>query len=253
MRANMTERENKQDNDVRDIPKWTRRYAQSRTLPMLVLFAIYVVATAVFSGFCYLMFTAGALARGPAVAVAALLLIGGFAGCATAGVIWIMRRMSERLYRSEGAVSPGPSPGENMSWRSPVVALVFTLVFMFCLTASVALAIREVVPMRYMQPISALYIIPALVYMGIIQRGAVSPFMVLWPALYALHAILLVAGAPIHFGAILGMLNIFVPVVGYGVIAALAAHIYSRYALRRLRTLATSPETPDQSIEEGGS
>jgi len=33
-----------------------------------------------------------------------------------------------------------------------------------------------------------------------------------------------------------------VPVVGYGVIAGVAAHIYSRYALRRLRTLATSPE-----------
>ncbi|GAH45049.1 unnamed protein product, partial [marine sediment metagenome] len=41
--------------------------------------------------------------------------------------------------------------------------------------------------------------------------------------------------------------------MGYGVIAGVAAHIYSRYALRRLRTLATSPETADQSIEGGRS
>ena len=77
--------------------------------------------------------------------------------------------------------------------------------------------------------------------------------MMLWPTLYAIHAILLVAGAPIYFGGKWEALNMFVPVVGYGVLAALAGHIYSRIALRRLRTLATSPETPDQSIEGGRS
>jgi len=230
-----------QDNDVRDIPKWARRYAQNRTLPMLVFFAIFVVGFAAFGGLSYL--TAWAYVTGQrALAVAAMLVLSGFAAWwmwfSFVGGPRIMRRITERLYHSEGAVSPGPSPQENISRKSPAVGFVF----MFCVIASVGLGLLGVLPIRYMQPVSALYIIPFWIYLGIIQRGSASPFMVLWPALYAIHAILLVAGAPIYFSGPWEMLNIFVPVVGYGVIAALAAHTYSRYALRRLRTLATSPE-----------
>jgi len=99
-----------------------------------------------------------------------------------------------------------------------------------------------VLPIRYMQPVSALYAVPFLVYIGIALRGIGSPFMWLWPALYGIHAILLVAGAPIHFGGKWEALNMLVPVVGYGLVAALAGHIYSRIALRRLKVLAGSPE-----------
>ncbi len=239
-----------QDNDVRDIPKWARRYAENRTLPMLVFFAIFVVGFAAFGGLSYL--TAWAYVTGHrALAVAAMLVLSGFAAWwmwfSFVGGPRIMRRITERLYRSEGAVSPGPSPEKNIARVSPAVPFGF----MFCVIASVGLGLLGVLPIRYMQPISALYIIPFFVYVGIIQRGSGSPFMMLWPTLYAIHAILLVAGAPIYFGGKWEMLNMLVPVIGYGVIAALAAHIYSRYALRRLRTLATSPETADQSIEGG--
>jgi len=37
-----------------------------------------------------------------------------------------------------------------------------------------------------------------------------------------------------------------VPVVGYGLIAALAGHLYSRYALRRLRAIARGPEAAEE-------
>jgi hypothetical protein len=39
--------------------------------------------------------------------------------------------------------------------------------------------------------------------------------------------------------------------VGYGSIAALAGHIYSRFALRRLRALAATTETAEQGEGEG--
>jgi len=230
-----------QDNDVRDIPKWARRYAQNRTLPMLVFFAIFVVGFAAFGGLSYL--TAWAHVTGQrALAVAAMLVLSGFAAWwmwfSFVGEPRIMRRITERLYRSEGAVSPDSSPQDNILRKSPAVGFVF----MFCVIASVGLGLLGVLPIRYMQPVSALYMIPFFVYVGISQRGASSPFMVLWPALYAIHAILLVAGAPIYFGGKWEALNMLVPVVGYGALAALAAHIYSRYALRRLRALAASPE-----------
>jgi len=184
-----------QDNDVRDIPKWARRYAQNRTLPMLVFFAIFVVGFAAFGGLSYL--TAWAYVTGQrALAVAAMLVLSGFAAWwmwfSFVGGPRIMRRITERLYRSEGAVSPDSSPQDNILRKSPAVGFVF----MFCVIASVGLGLLGVLPIRYMQPVSALYMIPFFVYVGISQRGASSPFMVLWPALYAIHAILLVAGAP---------------------------------------------------------
>ena len=253
MNQGINSRRSTQDNDVRDIPRWTRRYAQNRTLPMLGSLAIFVVGFAAYGGLAYLM-TWAWLTGQRALMAAVLLVMAGFA----AWWMWvtlvsgprIVRRIIQRLYRSEGAVSPGPFPEENTWWQSPVVALVF----MFCVITTVALALLGVLPIRYMQPISALYIIPLFVYVGIIHGGAGSPFMVLWPALYGIHAILLVAGAPIYLGGKWEMLlNMWGALIGYGVIAALAAHIYSRYALRRLRTLATSPETPAQSIEGGRS
>ena len=36
--------------------------------------------------------------------------------------------------------------------------------------------------------------------------------------------------------------QILIPTIGYGMLAALAAHVYSRYALRRLRQLARGGE-----------
>jgi len=251
MKANTHNHGEKQRSDLREIPTWARRYAQNRTLPMLGSLVIVAVGCAAYAALSYLM-TWAWLTGQRALAVAVLLVMAGFAAwwmwVTIVGGPRIVRRIIQRLYRSEGAVSPGPFPEENTWWQSPVVASVFGS----CVITTVALVMLEVLPIRYMQPISALYIIPLFVYVGISHGGARSRFMGLWPALYGIHAILLVAGAPICFTGPWETLNIFVPVIGYGVIAALAAHIYSRYALRRLRRLARTPETPDQSIEGGG-
>ncbi len=246
MKANMTEPENKQDNDLREIPTWARRYAENRTLPMLVFFGIFVVGSAAFGGLSYL--TAWAYVTGHrALAVAAMLVLCGFAAWwmwfSFVGGQRIMRRITARLYRSEGTVSVGPAAEPDIWRKSPAVGFVF----MFCVIASVGLGLLGVLPIRYMQPISALYFVPFCVYLGITQRGTGSPFMSLWPTLYGIHAILLVAGAPIYFGGKWEALNMLIPVIGYGVLAALAGHIYSRVALHRLRMLAASPEIPDET------
>lgn len=241
MRETNARQGSEQDQDIRTIPTWTRRYAQSRTLPLVVFLGIFVVGCAAFGGLSYL--TGWATVTGQrALAAAAMLLLCGFAAWwlwfSFVGARGILRRITERLYRNEGEVSVGPSPEATMHrvW-TPVGFL-----FMFCVIASVGLGVLGVLPIRHMQPVSALYVIPFLVYIGIIQRGSGSPFMWLWPALYGIHAILLVAGAPIRFSRPWEALNMLLPVAGYGLLAALAGHIYSRVALRRLRALAGSLE-----------
>ena len=66
--------------------------------------------------------------------------------------------------------------------------------------------------------------------------------MLLWPGLLVVHALLALAGVR-PFSAEPGIVTILVPTVGYGAIAALASHMYSRVALRRLRSLAHGPES----------
>lgn len=242
MRESIEKQGSKEDQDIRSIPTWTRRYAQSRTLPLVVFLGIFVLGFAAFGGLSYL--TVWAYVTGHRIlAVATMLLLSGliawWAWFSFVGAPRILRRVSDRLYRSEGAVSVGPSPPGNLLRVAPAVGFVF----MFCVIASVGLGLLGMLPTRYMQPVSALYVIPFLVYIGIAQRGSGSPFMWLWPILYGIHAILLVAGAPIYFGGTWEALNMLIPAVGYGLVAALAGHIYSRIALRRLRALARSPET----------
>jgi len=244
MREGVEKQGSKQDQDIRSIPTWTRRYAQSRTLPLVVFLGIFVVGFAAFGGLSYL--TAWAYVSGQrALAVATMLLLSGFAAWwlwfSFVGARGIFRRITKRLYRNEGEVSVGPSPEANLLRAAPAVGFVF----MFCVMAAVGLGLLGVLPIRYMQPVSALYVVPFLVYIGITQRGSGSPFMWLWPALYGIHAVLLVAGAPIYLGGKWEALNMLVPVVGYGLVAAIAGHIYSRVALRRLKALAGSPEAEE--------
>ena len=91
-----------------------------------------------------------------------------------------------------------------------------------------------------MQPISAIYSVPFLVGLWLLHasgRRADCPALAL---LYALHAILIVAGVPILFVGRWSRLNMFIPVSGYGLLTGLISHAYSRFALARLRRAARS-------------
>jgi hypothetical protein len=241
MRADAEERRPEHNQRLQEIPNWARRYAQNRTLPVLVGLAIFAGGFLVFGGLSYLV--AWAYVHGERfLAGGTMLVLCGFAlwwlWFSFVGGARIMERITERLYRREGSVSLGAREEAPSAKHPPLAGFLF----MFCVTASVGLGILGLLPEKYMQPISALYGVPFLVYLWAKQRPVGSPFMLLWPVLYGLHAILLVAGAPIRFGGKLEGLNMLVPVAGYGIVAALAAHIYSRIALRRLQRLARSPE-----------
>ncbi len=62
--------------------------------------------------------------------------------------------------------------------------------------------------------------------------------MLLWPTLYALHALLIVCGVPIVWSPPWDGLNMLIPVAGYGLLSGLVGHLYSRFALRKVKRLA---------------
>jgi hypothetical protein len=229
------------DDRVREIPKWARRYAQNRTLPVVAGLVIGAAAFWVFGGLGLLTGWAYVEDR-RALAAASMLVLCGF----TVWWVWysfmgaarIMGSITERLYRGEGGAVAGARAGTEDT-RGLVLA---AFLFMFCVPASIGLCFLGLYPMRLMQPVSALYVVPFLCYLGLKLRPVGSPFMFLWPGLYAIHAVLVVTGVPIGMGP---TLDVLVPTFGYGLIAALAGHIYGRAALRRLRALAASPELSD--------
>jgi hypothetical protein len=160
----------------------------------------------------------------------------------------LQERVVQRLYASEGHVAfSAPSEGKKV-WAGVLAGCFGT-----CVLASVAAGFVFYIPFQYMQPISALYVVPFLVGLWLLMRPMVGYAALLWPALYAAHAILIVAGAPILFTGPWEGLNMLVPIAGYGVLAGLVGHLYSRVALGRLRRLAqTGPAGSDQSEEVSG-
>lgn len=264
MKASANNHTDKQDNDVRDIPKWVRRYADSRTvLPSLLVAVLAGVSVAV------LFF----IIVGPIVLLAWRLSLAGHttagmiawacAGSAFIGVwvsvMWLFVRhrarytdivrsvghkMANWIYRGEGDATPPPD--KTVKW--PPQWLTYTYVVIIVAPICI-LPVCEFLPQQYWQPLTALLWVPLLSYSilrPILRGGPVpSALMLLWPGLYAVHAVLIMAGLPIYVTGQYGMVANAGLFVGYGLIAALAAHIYSRIALRWLRAIARSPEAEE--------
>lgn len=249
MKANMTKPESKQDNDVRDIPKWTRRYAQNRrSLPSILGILLILAAIAV-------MMLPTLLLQGTTyyrLALVAGMLAG--VGCIALCIWFIFVRLrrgqslpsielaiTRWLYRSEGNVG---SVTDNAVRRSP--RWVAWLGIIVVLAPLSLLPEWESLPSQYWQPLAAILWVPYLTYLILRPPQGVDsshPIVLLWPGLYACHAILILAGVPLYITGPYEGLTMWASLGVCALIAALAAHFYSRYALRRLRTLAQSPHT----------
>ena len=225
---------------VREMPKWVRRYAHNRTLPVLVNLGLFLLGFAVIAGSSMLAGREGQAGhKAAALAFCAVSL----AACAVWVLLVATRRLgrlsgalSGRLYGAEGTAVAAAEPcGRSRADR------VVPIAFGICVALSVAAGFAFETASRYMVPIMATYLVPFLLYIWARQGGMAAPFMLLWPGLLVIHAVLALAG--VHpFSGEPNAVNMLVPTVGYGAMAALASHVYSRVALRRLRSLARGPE-----------
>ena len=226
--------------DPREIAKWAERYARSRTIPFLVqwvfITTLVVVLGALSQGAILAWETGRSGLQWACVLVIAVL---------TLTLLWFSiakggRRqvwhISQWVYGREGYASHRgrrdvDERAKRMTWLLPV-GLGLGIYHLIGLVI-VGLGYLD---MRYLQPFSALYMVPFLAMMILSQRLGLWAWI--WPVLYAVHAVLLFTGVPIHFSGFLRFLDIIIPVFGYGFLSMIAGHFYSRYAFRRLRSLA---------------
>ena len=224
---------------LKEIPKWTRKYAQNRTIPVLIALAINLC---LFAGIAIPSYFGGKAYKSGnfvlfwiCIFVLAVAMISLVFFCVPKWGGKFIARISRRLYNREGDVLIAiPKTIKKKQWVGYVVAMVFGS----CVLISVILGLLGYLPIKYMQPVSALYVVPFLVFLYLWQRPIIGPLALLWPILYAIHAILVVAGVPIQFGGPFVFLNMLIPVAGYGILCGLTGHIYSRYALKKLKTAA---------------
>lgn len=240
--------------DPREIAKWAKRYARSRTIPFLVQWVFIVALVMVIGSLSYV--TLGAYYARPPRTTLMWICMGGI-GAVSVLLMWFSMarwggeqiwRISQWVYGREGyaAYEGGDEPDRMRHTRW--ILLVGVGLVLYHMTGAVLVALGHV-PMQNIQPLSALYMAPFLAVMIVSQRLGLWAWV--WPLLYGLHAVLLVAGVPIHFPGKVQFLDVLVPIFGYGLLSILIGHLYSRYAWRRLKQLARaglseSEETHDE-------
>lgn len=234
------------------ISKWARVYAQNRSLGVVVSLVIFVLLAAAIGGPSYfageayrsgnmLVFWASIALLVPALVALTYLSIPQWGGK-------LQERVIQHLYAKEGKVAFSQPSERKKAW-----GLVLAGWFMIFIIVSMILDFVYHIPNEYMQPISALGVVPFLVGFWLLMRPMAGYAALLWPLLYAIHALLILAGAPIVFTRPWDVLNILIPIVGYGMLSGLAGHLYSRFALRELKRLtSTDLADGDQPREAGG-
>ncbi len=231
---------------LKEIPKWTRKYAQNRTIPVLIGMVIFLCLFGGIGGSSY--FGGHAYQAGNMVlfwfcvfvmAVSMICLF--FFSVPKWGGKFIVR-ISKRLYGREGDVLITAPNATKKQWVVYIVGLLFGS----CVLGNVFLGSMGYLKIEYMQPISAVYVVPFLVFLYFWQRPMKGPIALLWPILYTIHALLIVTGVPILFTGDNVRWNMMLPLFGYGFLTHVIGHLYSRYALKKLKTTAQLGEKTNE-------
>ena len=239
-----------QAGDPRLIVQWARHYAKSRTISFLVQWVfILIMALAIgmagsLTNIAYRAHNTALFSAAVVTLVLTILLFMWFSVSKWGGeFIW---RITQWMYGEEGYVTylgdrkDGPTP-----WW--ITVLSGTLVIYHLVGA--LLVGFNYLQINNLQPYSAAYMVPFLGCMILYQRLGFWAW--LWPGLYALHALLLLAHVPVGLPGRWQMLTLLVSAFGCGLLAILAGHAFSRYALWKLKRLARTglPNLPEGEDE----
>jgi hypothetical protein len=239
MKTTSEESQRKQLEEARELQRSVRHYAQNRTLPVMIALAVFALLSLAIGVPSY---WGGVAYRGGDATLFALCLVVVILAVTATIVLSVPRwggqylqRIAESVYAKEGNVTVSSSR-PHRSWLIAAIGVGFGL----CIVLSVILGVLGYLPTgKYMQPLSALYVVPFLVGLNYLMRPATGYIPLLWPLLYAVHAVLIIAGAPIAFEGRWEALNMFLPIVGYGLLTALVGYLYSRWALRKARAIVS--------------
>ena len=204
---------------LKEIPKWARRYAESRTAPMIVFFLVPLVLVGMgfLSVYCFLK---GIFILGVIVIILCV-----------AAFIYFM--IAYDRYEARYFVKSGIPQIQGIQQIRKYLPLPLIL----CVVLSVILEHRGVFSAHLRQPVSALFLCPLLLFAN--WRLAKGGFIgYLWAGLYGLWAIAIFFKVPILTfpGRGAGYEMVAVPITG--LITALVVHIYNRHALKKLKEVA---------------
>ena len=126
-------------------------------------------------------------------------------------------------------------PQPKLSKKRKYVDIVVGIVYMVCLLGSMELGMSGYIEVKYILPFMALFVVPFGVYQYFVLWPRLGHLLLIFPILYAIHAILIIAGVPIFFTGIFAVpLNMLLPLI-YTLLAFMIGHLYSRYALKKLK------------------
>ncbi len=222
--------------DPREIIQWTRRYAKSRTINFLVQWCFIVFIICIIGLVASLTQQAYITKNMPLFYISVVFLAITFfffiwisISQWTAEIIW---QITMWFYGREGFVLPEENARSKKLPRW-VIALIGLMV-VYHIFGALLISFRYL-SLQYLQPFSALVLVPVLCVL--IYYQGLGFWAWFWPILYGIHAVLLLVGVPIGFPSQWYLLNIMVPIFGYGLLAILVGHAYSRYALWKLKSL----------------
>ncbi len=232
---------------VREITKWTKRYAENRTLTIFVIMAM----VSVFGGISLLFaFGLASLGKGKMPLTMALVFV--FVAMSIILIIFVVKFGGKKrglidqivgrwIYGKEGTVLMSqPQLSKKKKWLDIILGVVVTI----CTLGVVNLGVHDYIALKYLQPVIALYFVPFLIIEYFLQRPRFGALLLISPILLSIHAVLILSGVPIFFtGTFAVSFNMVIP-VAYMFLAYLAGHLYSRYALRKLKAAA--------KVNEGG-
>ena len=202
---------------LKEIPKWARRYAESRTLPLIIFSFIFIV---LFGGvslavYCFL--------KGNFI-LAAIMMLLYVAGFIYFVITW--DRYEARYFTKTGI--PQSESLQQIRKFLPLPLILFVVI-------DVIMEQYGVFPPHLSVPISAVYVCTMLIFAN--WRWARGSFIgYLWAALYGGWAIAILFKVPILTFSEGGQLKpgdeMYLAAPVTGVITGLIAYIYSRYALK---------------------
>lgn len=218
---------------LKQIPKWARRYAESRTAPLIIFSLVFIVLFGVvsLSVYCFL--------KGQFI-LAAIMVVLYVAGFLYFVITW--DKHEARYFTKTGI--PQSESIKQIRKFLPIPLILFVVI-------DVIMEQRGVFPPHLSVPISAIYICPLLIFAN--WRWAKGSFIgYLWAGLYGGWAIAILFKVPIltfSEGGIRQMNpgdEIYLAVPVTGLLTGLVAYIYSRYALKKLKTVVHLQEDTNE-------
>ena len=138
-------------------------------------------------------------------------------------------------------------PEPKLTKKKKRIEFVVGAVLLICIIGTMYFSMEGYIASKYQQPVTAVYFVPFGVYEYFLRRSRFGPLVLICPILCTVHAILIIAGVPIYFTGDSGIIrNMFLPVAGYTFLAHVIANLYSRYALKKLKTAAHLQEDTNE-------